>query len=106
MPALAASARRCVWIGGTPTIEGDRESCRLIVPNRTDDIVLRMRREKADWFVNLLEAATPRRGKHGNRYPTLKDMQASYPRSRAGAFNALFRSTAWRKMREAGLLLV
>jgi radical SAM superfamily enzyme YgiQ (UPF0313 family) len=106
MPALAASERRCVWIGGTPMIEGDRESCRLIVPNRTDDIVLRMRREKADWFVNLLEAAMPGREKQGGRYPTLKDVQASYPHSQAEAFNNLSRSTAWRKMREAGLLLV
>jgi radical SAM superfamily enzyme YgiQ (UPF0313 family) len=106
MPTLFASERRCVWIGGTPTIEGDRESCRLIVPNRTDDIVLRMRREKADWFVDLLEAATPRRGKHRDRYPMLKDLQASDPHSRAGDFNVLSRSTAWRKMREAGLLLV
>lgn len=103
---LSASERRCVWIGGTPMIEGNRESCRLIVPNRTDDIVLRMRREKANWFVDLLEAATPRRGKHGDRYPMLKDVQARYPRSHAGAFNDLSRSMAWRKMREVGLLLV
>ncbi|HET7057468.1 MAG TPA: radical SAM protein, partial [Nitrospiraceae bacterium] len=106
MPALFASERRCVWIGGTPMIEGDRESCRLIVPNRTEDIVLRMHREKADWFVHLLEVATPGRGKHGGRYPTLKNVQASYPRRQNEALNNLFRSTAWRKMREAGLLVV
>jgi hypothetical protein len=33
-------------------------------------------------------------------------VQASYPHSQAEAFNNLSRSTAWRKMREAGLLLV
>ncbi len=98
--------RRLVWVGGTPVIEGSGRYRRVIVPNRTEDVVLRLSADKAIWLVELIGAATPRPEKHGDRYPALKDVQTHYPWKLSGGFETVLQSIAWKKVREIGLLLV
>jgi hypothetical protein len=97
--------RRSVWIGGTPVVEKDGRFHRVILPTRTEDVTLRLPADKAHWLVDLIRAATPIAGKRGEGYPVLKDMQAGYPGG-SRQFDAWLRSTAWKKTREIGLLLV
>ena len=99
--------RRCVWIGGTPVIEpSGKNHCRLILPNRVEDVDLRMSPEKADWLVEVIAAATPTRDKHGEGYPVLKEIRARCPLGGPRGFDSLFRSQSWCHVRAAGLLLV
>jgi hypothetical protein len=97
--------RRFVWIGGTPVVEAKGPSHRVILPNRTEDVTLRLPADRAVWLVDLIRAATPMPGKCGEGYPALKDVQAGYPGG-LRAFDAWFRSMAGEKTRKIGLLLV
>lgn len=99
--------RRFVWIGGTPVIESaGRAQARLILPGRSDDVALRVTPAQADWLVELILEATPRRGRGGEGYPRLEAVRAGHPIGGPAAFDRLLRSAAWRQAREAGLLLV
>jgi len=102
-----AAERRFVWIGGTPVIESAGSSrCRVILPNRAEDVDVRMAPDKADWLVTLIKAATPMRDRHSVGYPALKEVRARYPWSGPRGFDTLVRSQPWRHARAAGLLLV
>jgi radical SAM superfamily enzyme YgiQ (UPF0313 family) len=46
--------RRLIWTGGHPVMEGNGASRRVILPNRTEDVVLRLSADKAGWLVDLL----------------------------------------------------
>lgn len=99
--------RRFVWIGGAPVIESSgRNHQRVILPNRTEDVEVRVPPDKADWLVELIRAATPTRDKRGEGYPALKEVRAGYPLGGTRGFDVLFRSQSWQKVRAAGLLLV
>ncbi|HKN87911.1 MAG TPA: radical SAM protein [Nitrospiraceae bacterium] len=102
----ASGERRFVWVGGTPFIEGSGRHRRVILPNRTEDIVLRLSADKAIWLVELIGAATPKLEKQGGGYPALKDVQDQYPWKQSRGFERLLRSMAWNKVREIGLVLV
>lgn len=102
--------RRFVWIGGKPVIEPakskGRPLDRLILPGRSEDTELGLAPDVAAWLSQLIEAATPRRGKGGEGYPALKTVRSDYPLGGTKAFDALLRSKPWRQVRAAGLLLV
>jgi hypothetical protein len=99
--------RRCVWIGGEPVVEpSGRDGCRVILPNRTEDAVVRLPADRATWLVSLIREATPPRGNRGDGYPPLKQVRDRYPLGGARGFDKQLQSAAWRKAREAGLLLV
>jgi hypothetical protein len=97
--------RRFVWIGGTPVVEPKGSSHRVILPNRTEDVTLRLPADRSVWLVDLIRAATPMPGKRGEGYPAVKDVQTRYPGG-SRAFDAWLRSMTWKKAREIGLLLV
>jgi radical SAM superfamily enzyme YgiQ (UPF0313 family) len=99
--------RHLVWIGGDPVVERyGRDHRRVILPNTTEDAAARMPADRAAWLVDLIRAATPSRDKRGEGYPLLRDVRAGYPFGSPRGFDAMLRSAAWRKAREAGLLLV
>lgn len=99
--------RRCVWIGGEPVVESSgRSGYRVILPNRTEDTVLRFTADRATWLVSLIREATPSRDNRANGYPPLKLVRNRYPLGGAQGFDKQFQSAAWRKAREAGLLLI
>jgi hypothetical protein len=99
--------RRFVWVGGSPVLEpAGPDRCQLILPGLTDDVGLRLSSEKAIWLVDLIHAATPRREKHGEGYPILKEVRVDYSFGGSRGFDALLQSVAWKKTRRIGLLLV
>ena len=79
---------------------------RIILPNRVEDADMRMPPDRAAWLLELIEAATPARGKRVGGHPSLKDVRARYPFGGARGFDALLRSQSWRRARAVGLLLV
>ncbi len=104
----AEAERRFLWIGGTPVVEqGHGEQCRLVLPNRLEDLELRMPAAKARWLVALIEAATPVARRNAERaYPRLRDVRDGYPMGGRRGFEAQLRAAWWGKVRGAGLLLV
>jgi hypothetical protein len=99
--------RRCVWIGGEPVVEASgRTGCRVILPNRSEDTEVRLTQDRATWLVSLIREATPSRSPRMNSYPPLKLVRDQYPWGGVQGFDKQFQSAAWRKSREAGLLLV
>jgi len=102
----ASGERRFVWVGGTPLIEGSGRHRRVILPNRTEDVVVRLAADKAIWLIELIRAASPQLEKRGGGYPALKDVQDQYPWKESRGFERLLRSMAWNKVREIGLVLV
>ncbi len=99
--------RRVIWIGGTPVSEPlGKNHRRIILPNRVEDVEVRMPLDRAVWLLELIEAATPARDRRGRGYPSLTDVKAMYPFGGTCGFNTLLRSQSWRHARAAGLLLV
>src|SRR5207245_2028765 len=65
--------RRFVWIGGAPVNESyGHDRSRVILPNQTEDVEVRLSSEKADWLLDLIRSATPTREKRGAGYPSLR----------------------------------
>ena len=99
--------RRFVWIGGAPVNESyGHDRSRVILPNQTEDVEVRLSSEKADWLLDLIRSATPTREKRGEGYPSLRDVREAYPLGGPHGFDALARSAPWQQARTAGLLLV
>jgi radical SAM superfamily enzyme YgiQ (UPF0313 family) len=99
--------RRFVWIGGAPVSESyGHDRRRVILPNQTEDIEVRLSSAKADWLQDFFRSAMPTREKRGDGYPSLKEVREAYPLGGPRGFDALVRSTLWRQARSAGLLLV
>jgi radical SAM superfamily enzyme YgiQ (UPF0313 family) len=102
-----ADERRFVWIGGDPLTERlTAGSERIILPGRSTDTVLRLRRKKAAWLMDLIHAARPSRRKGGAEYPTLRMVREQYPEGSSRGFDTFARAESWQKARDAGLLLV
>jgi hypothetical protein len=97
--------RRLVWIGGTPVVEENGRSHHVILPNRMEDVALRLPADRAAWLVELIQAATPMAKKRGEGYPVLKDLRVGYPDGSRG-FDAWLRSRTWASITKTGLLLV
>lgn len=101
-----AAERRFVWAGGIAVLEpAGRAAARLILPNRTDDAVLRLSDDQAQWLFSLIQTATPRRDAHADCYPSLKAVRAEYPTG-PRAFDAFIKTKSWQTTRAMGLLLV
>ncbi len=98
--------RKFVWIGESPVMEPAGDRCRMILPARTEDVTVRLARDKAVWLEKLIRAATPSPGRRGGGYPALQEIRAAYPWGGRRGFETLFRSPLWYKVRAAGLLLV
>ena len=99
--------RRFVWIGGAPVNESyGHDRSRVILPNQTEDVEVRLSSEKADWLLDLIRSATPTREKRGEGYPSLREVRETYPLGGPRGFDALVRSTLWQQARTSGLLLV
>src|SRR2546428_5566872 len=106
-PRDPMAERRFVWIGGAPVNESyGHDRSRVILPNHTEDVEVRLSSEKADWLLDLIRSATPTREKRGEGYLSLREVREAYPLGGPRGFDALVRSVPWRQARTAGLLLV
>ncbi len=98
---------KLVWIGGQPDVErGKGEQYRIILPNRTMDEEVKLKQGQAEWFLNLIERATPVHQPKGHRYPVFKEVRAGYPFGGPKGFDTWWQSVSAQKAKAIGLLLV
>jgi radical SAM superfamily enzyme YgiQ (UPF0313 family) len=99
--------RKFVWIGGHPDVErGKGDQYRIMLPNRTTDEEIRLKRGQGEWFLNLIERAVPVRQPGGHRYPIYKEVRAGFPFGGPKGFDKWWQSASAQKARAIGLLLV
>ena len=99
--------RKFVWIGGEPDVDrGKGEQYRIILPNRTMDEEVRLKRGQAEWLLNLIARAMPVEQSGGHRYPVFKEVRAGFPFGGPKGFDKWWRSASAQKARAVGLLLV
>ncbi len=99
--------RKFVWNGVQPDVErGRSEQCRIILPNRTMDVEVRLKPGQAEWFLNLIERATPVHQLEGHRYPVFKEVRAGFLFGGPKGFDKWWKSVSAQKARTVGLLLV
>lgn len=99
--------RKFVWIGGQPDVErGKGEQYRIVLPNRTMDEEVQFKPEQAEWFLDLIERATPIHQPEGHRYPVFKEIREDFPFGGPKGFDSWWRSASAQKARSVGLLLV
>jgi radical SAM superfamily enzyme YgiQ (UPF0313 family) len=96
--------RRFVWLGGCPVYEAVGKQGRLILPGRTSDSAILLPRQQARWLDELLRQSAPHRNRT-TAYPLLRETKTGFP-GREAEFEDFLGSTAWKKVRAAGLLLV
>ena len=101
------SERKYVWVGGTPVIEPrNNDQCQLILPNRTEDLEVRLSREHAEWLVDLIQCATPSKENIGYGYPSYKEKRSAFPFEGPEGFDEFSQSRSFCIARNIGLLLV
>ena len=96
--------RRFVWLGGQPVNEPVGKRMRLILSDHTNDQTVTVSHEQAQWLNNLIRQSTP----HDNLsrpYPLLRETKTTFPGTEK-EFETFLDTTAWEKIRTAGLLLV
>ncbi|MDH5585019.1 MAG: radical SAM protein [Nitrospirota bacterium] len=99
--------RKFVWIGGQPDVErGKGTQYKIILPNRIMDQEVRLKRGQAEWFLNLIERATPVHQAGGHRYPVFKEVRAGFPFGGPKGFDVWWQSASAKKAIAIGLLLV
>ncbi|MBS0169050.1 MAG: radical SAM protein [Nitrospira sp.] len=105
-PPLTAE-RRCVWIGGKPVVlpRGTRQAT-IILPTRTEDVSLQLAPAQAEWLLTLLRDSTPSSSPPNHAYPRLAEVRSSFRGAGARAFERFAETDAWRRVKQAGLLLV
>ncbi len=99
--------RKFVWIGGQPDVDrGKGEQYRIMLPNRTMDQEVRLKRGEAEWLLNLISRAMPVDQPGGHRYPIFKEVRAGFPFGGPKGFDKWWQSVSAQKARAVGLLLV
>ena len=96
--------RRFVWLGGQPVCDPVGKRTRLILPGHTNDLAVTLATQQAQWLENLIRQCTP----HNNPsrpYPLLREVKTTFPGS-VKQFETFLDTTHWKKVRQAGLLLV
>jgi radical SAM superfamily enzyme YgiQ (UPF0313 family) len=96
--------RRVVWLGGTPICTARANRTNMILPGRERDTTLTLPKAEARWLTDLIRQATPQ-SKRSQPYPLLREAQSTFP-GNAKEFAAYLTSPPWKKVRDAGLLLV
>jgi hypothetical protein len=96
--------RRVVWLGGTPICTARADRTCVILPGRERDTTVTLSKEEARWLTDLIRQATPQ-SKRSHPYPLLRETRSTFP-GNAKEFASYLTSPSWKKVRDAGLLLV
>ncbi|HEU4684106.1 MAG TPA: radical SAM protein [Nitrospira sp.] len=96
--------RRLVWMGEHVEQEASGRSVRFAVFAKRRRRSVTLPKAEALWFVDVLRRATPA-GKSTNKYPRIREIAGDFPGGEKH-FAAFIGSSAWRTVRDAGLLLV
>ncbi len=96
--------RRFVWFGGQPVCEPVGRKTRLILPGHTADHAVTVSTPQAQWLDGLIRQSTPQNHLR-NPYPLLRETKTTFPGT-AQEFEIFLKTPSWKKIRNAGLLLV
>ncbi len=99
-----STERRCVWIGEQAFIESGTGQIKLSVQGRKRPLTATLPSRQATWLSELLNEALPRRDRYA-AYPSWRDAKQSFP-GRPTDFASFVRDPSWKRIRDAGLLLV
>jgi hypothetical protein len=95
--------RRAVWLGGAVTCEPNGKRAAFTVPGSRQDHVISLPEPEARWLEQLIRDSTPRQA--CQTYPHMREACQRFPGSES-TFNAFLATSSWKKIREAGLVLV
>ena len=100
----AQAERRFVWLGGQPVCEQARKRTRLILPGHSCDQTVTLANPQAQWLHDLIQHSTTQNSP-SRLYPLLREAKATFPGT-VKEFEVFLSTTSWKKVRDAGLLLV
>lgn len=95
--------RRCVWLGKAVTRESRGNRSRLIHTNGAKHQVFVLPEAQASWIEQLIRHATPQ--SPSQEYPHIQQALSQFPGTIAES-KSFLRTSAWHRIRSAGLTLV
>lgn len=95
--------RRVVWLGGGVTCERIGKRAILRTTGSRKDHAITLPEPEARWLEQLITQATPRQPSQA--YPHMREACGLFPETLRD-FNAFLAGSSWKKIREAGLVLV
>jgi radical SAM superfamily enzyme YgiQ (UPF0313 family) len=99
----ADGERRYTWLGGTVTCESNGKRSRLIHFGAEEKHLVSLPESQAKWLEHLIGASTP--GSSPHEYPRLQQARSRFPGT-VSDFNTFLKTSAWKTIRSAGLVLV
>jgi hypothetical protein len=99
----ALTERRLVWLGEAVVCERIGKRSRLTIAGSGKRYVITLPEPEAQWLEHLIGDATPRQASQA--YPHMREACQRFP-SMESAFNTFLATSSWKKIRDAGLVLV
>jgi hypothetical protein len=95
--------RHLVWVGGAVACKPFEKRSQLTVTGIQKDHVISLPKPEARWLEQLIKDATPRRA--FQTYPHMRQAGTAFP-GIPRDFDVFLHSPSWKKIRDAGLVLV
>jgi radical SAM superfamily enzyme YgiQ (UPF0313 family) len=95
--------RHIVWVGGTVACESAGTKAKLICSGSQKDWILILPKPQAHWLEELIRTATPQQTSQA--YPHVREALGAFPGPESD-FTTFLNSPSWKKLRDAGLVLV
>jgi radical SAM superfamily enzyme YgiQ (UPF0313 family) len=100
----AKAERRSIWMGHPPVVESRGSRARLLVAASNKEMAVTLPTAQAAWLNQLLQDCSLGK-ERGGTYPLWRDARRAFPGT-AADFTLFLQQPPWRKIRDAGLLLV
>jgi hypothetical protein len=95
--------RRVVWLGGAVTCERIGKRSTLTLPGGRKNHIITLPEPEAQWLKDVMRDATPQQPCQS--YPHMREACQRFPGAES-TFNAFLATPSWKKIRNAGLVLV
>ncbi len=95
--------RRVVWVGGAVACKQIGKKATVTITGSRQDHSISLREPEARWLERVIRDATPQQA--FQTYPHMREAGNSFP-GMLSDFNIFLRSPSWKKIRDAGLVLV
>lgn len=95
--------RRAVWVGGSLACEAIGKKATLTLTGSGRDHIISLQEPEARWLEQLIRNAIPRQA--FQTYPHMREASRSFPGTLSD-FNIFLRTSSWKRVRNAGLVLV
>ena len=99
----SATQRRCVWLGGAVTSEPNGKRARLIHAGPEKEQVFTLPEPQARWLEQLITKSTPQSSPQ--EYPHIQQACNWFPGT-VSDLSAFLKTSSWKQIRSAGLVLV